>query len=161
MSETLQRITIELNPRERRLYDALRARVVETPPGAASGLRDMLLLLPDLTVMLGRLLRDDRVPRGGKLVALLGLGYVLSPIDLVPSVLFGPLGLADDLLVVAATLSRLVNHVHPDVVRDAWPGKGDALATIQSVTGWAEGVFGKRLRGALRSLLRVDPGAAR
>lgn len=161
MSDVEQRITIELNPRERRLYDQLRARVVETPRGAASSLRDMLLLLPDLTVMLVRLLRDDRVPRGGKFVALLGLGYVLSPIDLVPSLLFGPIGLVDDLLVVSATLSRLVNHVHPDVVRDAWSGKGDALAAIQRVTSWAEGVFGGRLRSALRTLLRVDPRPVR
>lgn len=161
MSHVEQRITIELNPRERRLYDQLRARVVETPPGSVSGLRDMLLLLPDLTVMLMRLLRDVRVPRGGKLVALFGLGYVLSPIDLIPSLIFGPLGLVDDLLVVSATLSRLVNHAHPDVVRDAWPGKGDALAAIQRVTAWAEGVFGGRLRSALRAFLRVDPKATR
>ncbi len=161
MSDVEQRITIELNPRERRLYDQLRARVVETPPGGASGLRDMLLLLPDLTVMLVRLLRDARVSRGSKLVALLGLGYVLSPIDLVPSLLFGPIGLVDDLLVVSVTLSRLLNHVHPDVVRDAWPGKGDALAAIQRVTSWAERVFSGKLRSALRALLRIEPRAVR
>jgi uncharacterized membrane protein YkvA (DUF1232 family) len=161
MSDVEQRITIELNPRERRLYDQLRSRVVETPPGATSGLRDMLLLLPDLTVMLVRLLRDARVSRGSKFVALLGLGYVLSPIDLLPSLVFGPIGLVDDLLVVSATLSRLVNHVHPDVVRDAWPGKGDALAAIQRLAAWAEGVFGGRLRSALRAVLRIDPRAAR
>jgi len=150
-------VLIELNPRERRLYDRLRTRVVENEPGAPTGLRDALLLLPDFTVMLARLLRDERVPRGSKWIAMLGLGYALSPIDLVPSLLFGPIGLVDDLLVVSAALSRLVNHVHPDVVRDAWPGKGDALAAIQGVASWAENLFGGRLRGLLRSLLRVDP----
>ena len=99
MSDVEQRITIELNPREQRLYDQLRARVVDAPPGAASSLRDLMLLVPDLTVMLARLLRDARVPRGSKLVALVGLGYVLSPIDLVPALIFGPIGLVDDLIV--------------------------------------------------------------
>jgi uncharacterized membrane protein YkvA (DUF1232 family) len=155
------RITIELNPREQRLYDRLRRRVVENEPGAPTGLRDALLLLPDMTVMLARLLRDRRVSRGAKWVALLGLGYVLSPIDLVPSLLLGPIGVADDLLVACATLSRLVNHVHPDVVRDAWPGKGDALAAIQNVASWAERFFGDRLRGLVRTILRVDPRAVR
>lgn len=149
MSE--ERITIELNPRERRLYDRVRMRVVDHEPGAGSGLRDMLLLLPDLTVLLARLMRDRRVPLGSKAVALVGVGYVLSPIDLLPSLLFGPLGLADDLVVVAATLSRLVNHVHPDVVRHHWPGQGDALEVIQRVSGWAESLFGGRLRGWLGS----------
>lgn len=161
MSDTELRVTIELNPRERRLYDRLRARVVESEPGATTGLRDALLLLPDLTVMLARLLRDAQVPRSAKWVALLGLGYVLSPIDLLPSLLLGPIGLVDDLLVVSAALSRLLNHVHPDVVRAAWPGKGDALAAIQGVAAWAENFFGGRLRSLLRSVLRVDPRAAR
>jgi uncharacterized membrane protein YkvA (DUF1232 family) len=84
------------------------------------------------------LLRDDRVSIGAKGIALLGVGYVLSPIDLLPEIFFGPIGLIDDLLVVAATLSRLVNHVHPDVVRSHWSGQGDALDAIQRVMGWAE-----------------------
>jgi uncharacterized membrane protein YkvA (DUF1232 family) len=147
-------ITIELNPREQRLYDRLRTQVVRSEPGSASGWRDLLLLLPDLTMLLMRLLRDARVPRGSKLIALLGLGYALSPIDLMPSVIFGPIGLVDDLLVVTATLSRLLNHVHPDVVRAAWSGQGDALDVIQRVTQWSERFLRDRLRaftGARRS----------
>jgi len=136
MSE--DRITIELNPREGRLYDRMRAKMVAPKPGQASNLGDMLLLLPDLTVLLLRLLRDDRVSIGSKGIALLGLGYVLSPVDLLPELLLGPIGLVDDLLVVAATLSRLVNHVHPDVVRSHWSGQGDALDAIQRVMAWAE-----------------------
>jgi len=107
-------VTIELNPRERRLYDRLRTHVARIPePGQASGMSDMLLLLPDFTVLLARLLRDPQVPRRSKWIALFGIGYVLSPIDLLPALLFGPLGMLDDLVVVTATLSRLLNHVHP------------------------------------------------
>jgi uncharacterized membrane protein YkvA (DUF1232 family) len=120
--------------------------------------RDLLLLLPDLTVLLMRLLRDPRVSLGDKAVALLGLGYVLSPIDLLPEILLGPIGLLDDLFVVAATLSRLLNHVHPDVVRSHWSGKGDALDAIQRVTQWTESFVKRRLRGLVRGLL--GPGKA-
>lgn len=149
-----RRITIELNPREQRLYDALRERIVRRVPGEASGPRDVLLLLPDLTVLLARLMRDRRVPRLPKLVALLGVGYVLSPIDLLPALLVGPIGLVDDLVVVSAALSRLLNHVHPDVVRSAWPGRGDALEAIQRVTDWSEGLLRGRLRRSTRDLAR-------
>jgi uncharacterized membrane protein YkvA (DUF1232 family) len=144
-----QSVTIELNSRERRLWDRLRASVVLREPGRGSGVRDMMLLLPDLAVLLIRLLRDPRVPLGGKAIALFGVGYVLSPIDLVPEGLFGPIGLIDDLFVVAAALSRILNYVHPDVVRAHWSGQGDALDAIQRVTGWAE----DRAKGALRRLL--------
>ena len=143
-------ITIELNPRERRLYDRFRSQVVQVEPGASSGPRDILLLLPDLTVLLARLLRDRRVPRGPKLVALLGFGYVISPLDVLPTVVFGPIGLLDDIVVVSATLSRLLNHVHPDIVRSHWSGKGDALDAVQRATSWSESLFTHRLRGFLR-----------
>lgn len=146
MNDTDDKIMIELNPRERRLYDSLRERVVERMP-VEGGMSDVLMLLPDLTVLLVRLLRDRRVPRLPKLLALVGIGYVLSPIDLLPALLLGPVGLVDDLLVVSAALSRLLNHVHPDVVRAAWSGTGDALVAIQRVSEWSEGVFRGRLRG--------------
>jgi len=150
-------ITIELNPRERRLYDRIRAGVARIPaPGQGSDVRDLLLLLPDFTVLLARLLRDRRVPRRAKLVALLGVGYVLSPIDVIPALLVGPLGLLDDLLVVTAALSRLLNHVHPDVVRSAWSGQGDALDAIQRAAAWSERLLGGRLRGLMRGALRLE-----
>jgi uncharacterized membrane protein YkvA (DUF1232 family) len=148
----MDRITIELNPRERRLYDRFREQLSGLGESAGSA-RDLLLLLPDLAVLLLRLLRDPRVSYGDKAVALFGLGYVLSPIDLLPALLLGPVGLLDDLFVVAATLSRLLNHVHPDVVRSHWPGRGDALDAIQRVTRWAETFVTQRVQGFVKNLL--------
>lgn len=153
MSPRSLAVEIELNPRERRLYDRVRERLRAPAPGASSDLRDILFLLPDLTVLVLRLLRDERVAVGDKAIALLGVGYVLSPVDLLPEFLFGPLGLADDLLVLAATLSRLVNHVHPDVVRAHWPGQGDALQAVHRVTTWSERQVGGRVRRVLRRVI--------
>ena len=144
-----QPILIELNPKERGLYDRLRAAVVVSEPGAGSGLRDLLLLLPDLTVLLMRLVRDDRVPTRAKVIAALGVAYVLSPIDLMPTFIFGPLGLVDDLFFVGSALSGILNRVHPDVVRAHWPGQGDALEAIQRVSSWSESQITSRLRRLL------------
>ena len=133
-------VTIELNPKERRLYDRLRDQLVTpaTQAGAGTGAGDFLLFLPDLTILLMRLLRDDRVPLIEKGIAIAGVAYVLSPIDVLPALVLGPVGLLDDLFIVAACLSRLLNHVHPDVVRGHWSGQGDALEVIQSTTSWFE-----------------------
>ena len=146
-------VEIEPRAREQRLYDRLRARLRPAVPGASSDLRDVLLAFPDLVMLLSRLVRDERVKVGDKALALFGVAYVLSPIDLLPVWLFGPLGALDDLLVVAAMLSRVVNHVHPDVVRSHWSGQGDALALIQRASDWSERVLGKRLQGVLGRLL--------
>jgi len=142
-------VTIELNRREQRVYDRFRDKVIQPRPGDTSGLRDVLLLLPDLAVLLLRLLRDPRVPMGAKLIALAGVSYVFSPIDLLPEVLLGPFGLVDDVFVVGAALSRLLNYVHPDVVRSHWSGRGDALHAIQRATEWSE----RQVRGVLRRIL--------
>jgi uncharacterized membrane protein YkvA (DUF1232 family) len=147
------RVTIELNPRERRLYDRLRARVRE-PGEVQTGLLDLLLLVPDLTVLLMRLLRDERVPIGSKGIAMLGIGYVLSPLDILPELFLGPIGFVDDLLILGTALSRMMNRVHPDVVRSHWPGQGDALEAIQRVTTWTEDQLQGGLRRTLGGLFR-------
>ena len=140
------RVLIELNPREQRVYDQLRAQVLKPAPGERSGFRDMLLLLPDMSVLLFRLMRDPRVPVSSKAVAVLGAAYLLSPIDLMPAFLLGPIGLVDDLIVVATVLSRMLHRVHSDVVRSHWSGQGDALEAIQRVADWGERYFRDRMR---------------
>jgi len=147
-----QSVTIELNPDERRLWDRMRHHVVaHKSPGMSSGLGDLLMLLPDLTVLTMRLIRDDRVPIASKAIALAGVAYVLSPIDLMPGLLFGPIGLVDDLVIIAGTLSGILNRVHPDVVRSHWSGQGDALEAIHQVTGWVEtGMLGGLSRAFAR-----------
>ena len=152
------RITIELNPREQRFYDRVRAYVTTPQPGAPSGFWDLVLLLPDLAVLLFRLARDPRVPFVSKAIAAAAVGYVLSPFELMPEIVFGPIGLIDDLAVVGAALSRLLNHVHPDVVRTHWAGQGDALDAIQRVVSWTETQVVGRLRGALRAVVGARTG---
>ena len=141
----VERIEIDLRAREKSVYDRLRARLVTREPGGSAGVRDLLLFLPDMVVLLLRLARDPRVPVGVKAVAMLGIGYSLSPIDLLPEFLFGPIGFLDDLLIAAAAISYIVNHVHPDLVRAHWPGPGDVLDVVKRVLAYAEGLVGKTL----------------
>ena len=142
-------LELDIRARETRLYDRLRARVVSGVPGARSGLRDLLLMLPDLVVLLGRLARDRRVPASAKVIALIGISYALSPLDLLPDLLLGPLGMIDDLLVVVAALSRILNQVHPDLVRSHWSGQEDLLIALQRVTDWAASWMGRVVARAL------------
>jgi uncharacterized membrane protein YkvA (DUF1232 family) len=142
-------LEIDLGERERRLYDRVRARLAGLARAAPPGVTDLLLLLPDLVVLLARLMRDPRVPLGAKLWAGAGVAYALSPIDLMPEMLLGPLGMLDDLVVVAAAVSHVLNHVHPDLVAAHWSGRGSALESVQRVARWAERRVGERVMRAL------------
>lgn len=144
-------VTIELNPKEQRLYDRMRERILPDAPGGRTGFRDLILFLPDLTILLTRLLQDARVPILQKGIAVAGVAYVLSPIDVLPALIVGPIGLLDDLFIVAACLSQLLNHIHPDIVRGHWSGQGDALDTIQEVTSW----FEREMRMRVSDLAKV------
>jgi len=138
-----QELEIDLRAREKRVYDRLRARVASADPGSGAGVLDLLLFLPDLVVLLLRLAQDSRVPIGAKAVALAGVGYALSPIDLLPEIFFGPIGFLDDLVIVAAAVSRVINHVHPDLVKAHWPGHSDVLDVLRRITSWSESIVGK------------------
>ena len=98
------------------------------------GLRDLLRLLPDLLRLLHRLAADDSLPRGVRVRLWLLLGYLASPIDLVPD--FIPvLGYADDAIVVALVLRSVVRRAGTDAVVRHWPGTPEGLTSLQRLTG--------------------------
>jgi uncharacterized membrane protein YkvA (DUF1232 family) len=97
-------------------------------------LRDALRLLPDLLRLLRRLAADPTLPRGVRVRLLLLIGYLVSPIDLIPD--FIPvLGYADDALVVAIALRSVTRHAGPDAIARHWPGTTSGLDVIQRLAG--------------------------
>lgn len=65
-----------------------------------------------------RLLNDKRVSEWVKLIPLAGVIYFLSPIDLIPDLMFPGLGELDDLAVILLSLRLFVNTCPPGIVRE-------------------------------------------
>ncbi len=65
-----------------------------------------------------RLLTDGRVNMGHKLIPFIALLYVLSPIDFIPEIVFGPIGVIDDMGIFIAALEFFIRMAPADVVRD-------------------------------------------
>lgn len=94
--------------------------------------KDAAYLLPNLIKLLGRLLKDPRVPRRSKIVVGAVLAYVVSPIDLLPE--FIPVaGVLDDFLLVVFALNHLMERAGEDVVAEHWDGPQDILSMVRSV----------------------------
>lgn len=86
-------------------------------------------LVPDLVRLVRRLAADPALPRGVRVRLWLLLGYLVSPIDLVPD--FVPvLGWADDLVLVALVLRSVLRTAGPEAVRRHWPGTDDGLRAV-------------------------------
>jgi uncharacterized membrane protein YkvA (DUF1232 family) len=95
---------------------------------------ESLRMLPDLVRLVSRLARDATLPRGVRVRLWLLLGYLVSPIDLIPD--FVPvLGFADDVIVVALALRSVVRRAGPDALSRHWPGTPAGLAAVHRLAG--------------------------
>jgi len=100
------------------------------------GLKEAARLLPDLLRLVSRLARDPSLPRGVRIRLWLLLGYLASPIDLVPD--FVPIvGYADDALIVAIALRSVVRAAGAEPLERHWPGSPDGLAIVRRLAGLA------------------------
>ncbi|HRH43426.1 MAG TPA: YkvA family protein [Pyrinomonadaceae bacterium] len=120
-------------------------------------MKGFLMFLPNMVVLLGRLLKDARVPTVEKALFVAAIVYVISPLDFIPDV-FPFIGQVDDVYVVALTLLRLVNRTDESVVREHWSGGGDIVSLVDSVAGLAPALLPKRVSRVLSS--QVEMGSA-
>lgn len=120
-------------------------------------MKGFLMFLPNMVVLLGRLLKDARVPTVEKALFVAAIVYVISPLDFIPD-FFPFIGQVDDVYVVALTLLRLVNRTDESVVREHWSGGGDIVSLVDSVAGLAPALLPKRVSRVLSS--RVEMGSA-
>lgn len=113
--------------------------------------RDSVLMLPNLVKLLGRLIKDPRVPRRSKLVLMAAVGYVMSPIDLLPEMI--PIaGMLDDIFIVIFALNHLIERAGEEVVLEHWDGPQDLLGMIKSVLSTANDLVPAKIRKLLGRL---------
>ncbi len=94
--------------------------------------RDLAMMLPNLVKLLGRLVKDGRVPRRSKLLIGAVLVYMASPVDLIPDAI-PVVGLADDVLLAAYAVNHLLSTSGEQVVSEHWDGPDDILELIQNI----------------------------
>ena len=98
--------------------------------------RDAVRLVPDAVRLVRRLAADPTLPRSVRVRLWLLLGYLLSPIDLVPDVL-PVIGWADDVLAVVLVLRSVVRRAGPEALERHWPGTPEGLAAVRAACGLA------------------------
>ncbi len=124
------------------MTDPIRPDVITSPKQSAwetvrPAVQEAALALPNMLKLIYRLLRDERIPNGTKFFAGGKAVYLVSPIDLLPEAILGPLGKVDDLILAAYTLDRLLKVAGPSVVAEHWDGSrevGELIETILDIT---------------------------
>lgn len=93
----------------------------------------MAILIPNLVVLFGELLRDPRVRRSSKLWLAVAVAWIASPIDLIPEFIpiIGPL---DDARVAALVLRHVLARTERTVLAEHWHGDPETLHSILRFT---------------------------
>jgi len=123
---------------------------VETPEPVS--LKDAVLALPDMLKRLARLVRDPRVDRRRRLVALGAVAYAASPVDLIPDVI-PVLGQADDVVVAVLAVRMLLDGAEDDLLSEHWDGSPEVLEAFDNLVGWVAGLVPRQIRWAFSRLV--------
>ncbi len=117
---------------------------------------NFLMFLPNMAMLLGRLLRDARVPTAEKALFVAAIVYFVSPIDFIPDI-FPFIGQVDDIYVISLTLLRLVNRTDERIVREHWSGGGDIVSLADSIASIAPMLLPKRVSRMLSAKVELAP----
>jgi uncharacterized membrane protein YkvA (DUF1232 family) len=142
--------------RAQRFYDRARGsiqRYLEGKGSVASKSGEFLLLVPDMFMLLWRLVNDPRVNGRTKVLLGSGVAYYIFPFDLMPEALLGPVGYMDDLVFAVFLLNKMLGETDIEIVREHWSGSEDVLKVIQKVLGSAESLVGSKLVTRFKKML--------
>lgn len=106
--------------------------------------KDAVLMMPNIVKLVGRLLKDPRVPRRAKITLGLAVAYVMSPIDLIPEVI-PVVGWADDVILMMFAIDSLIDRAGHEIVEEHWDGPGDLLGLVRDVVAISRNIVPKRL----------------
>jgi len=137
-------------------YQKVRAEIrewVQTKTGQESQWSEYLLLTPDLFHLLTKLALDKDVPKGEKAKIAATLAYFISPIDLIPEVLIGPLGYLDDVALAAFVLNSVIKNTDPAVVARHWAGEQNILELVQQIVDVASDMLGNKIWDKLKKVV--------
>jgi uncharacterized membrane protein YkvA (DUF1232 family) len=140
-------------------YKGLRKKIedwVKTKEGKESTWLKYILITPDLFHLLCRLSLDKDVPAEHKAKLAICIAYFISPIDLIPEALVGPVGFLDDIAITAYVLNGIINKVNPEIVQKHWAGDGDIFKLVQVIIEKADEMIGAGLWKKIMNM--IDKG---
>jgi uncharacterized membrane protein YkvA (DUF1232 family) len=119
-------------------------------------MKNLLMFLPNMVALCGRLIVDPRVPATEKALFAGAIIYALMPLDLIPD-LIPFAGQIDDVYLISLTLLRLISKTDARVVRENWRGGGDIIQLAEAVAGLAPRFLPKRVMRVLSARVKAVP----
>jgi uncharacterized membrane protein YkvA (DUF1232 family) len=120
-------------------------------------MKNLLMFLPNMIALCGRLMTDARVPLTEKALFAGAIVYAVMPLDFIPD--FIPfVGQVDDAYLIALTLLRLISKTNDRVVREHWRGGGDVVQLSEAITSLAPKLLPAGIRRVLSARVETVTG---
>ncbi len=110
-----------------------------------------IMLVPDMFHLLCKLVVDPKVSSKDKTKLAAVIVYFISPIDLVPEGIVGPMGYLDDIALTAYALNAIINNTAPEIIQKHWAGQDNILEVIRNVLATADEMLGSGLWDNLKT----------
>lgn len=141
-------------------YKKLRRRIrrwLAGPGGKGARWSEYLMFAPDLFHLVVKLAMDPQVTLANRMRLAAVVAYFMSPLDLIPEVMLGPLGFLDDIALAAYVLHRLINTSDRAIVERHWAGEGDILLLVKRILADMNAMLGSLIAGKIERLARWIP----
>ena len=89
-------------------------------------------IAPDLFHLLCKLALHKDISNKDKAKLGVAVVYFVSPFDLIPEALVGPIGFLDDVAFAAYTLNHIIKN-NSEIVTQEWAGNGDILELVKNI----------------------------
>ena len=111
-------------------YTKVRYIIEDKVPDKYDKYLEYAFILPDVAALLYRLFRDKRVPIKTKIIVGFVIGYLTSPLDILPD--FIPLiGKIDDLALCFFALNKIINEIPIYIIEENWQGEKDIILVVK------------------------------
>lgn len=102
-----------------------------------------VVLIPDITALLFRLYKDQRVAKEIKTNISIALGYLMFPLDIIPDVI--PfIGKIDDIAIIFYILQKILCDVPEEVVLENWEGDANIIQISREAMALFNDKFGSK-----------------
>ncbi|KOA19384.1 hypothetical protein CLHOM_21750 [Clostridium homopropionicum DSM 5847] len=144
---------IDIKEKQNEGYYKFRKETINKIPNKYHNIAEIIMILPDITILLYRLMKDNRVSMKTKVMIGTVITYLALPYDVIPD--FIPiLGKSDDLGIGLILLERIIEDIPKEVILDNWQGSSEIIKKVGEVGENIEKTIGRK------NAIRILFGAA-
>jgi len=125
-----------MEEREKEYIEKLRSHIsswLERNPQNDYKWKEYIVAAPDLFELLCKLEEESELSQTQKGNLEIAINYFISPFDIIPEAVIGPLGYVDDVSVAANALKESFPSVDREKVKKLWTGAGDVFELVDRI----------------------------